>query len=599
MLEEKTETLKAKDSQERNTSSPKSGPKFKPKNLGKEKSFEIKNEEKFYSLPRPHTSLGIHSGDKYGKSLKKQSSIEVSKKEEKRELMITESPQTLPRSFGKQSATKGKIQENKEKSLKTSDPPSSSPEKVDKLSHKRNRVLDNPYKSNPNLSLIEKFESKSNGNKTPEYETSTLGRPKVKKNKLIIDASPVDPNPSSMSFGTGYSKSNQETKVESKTEKKETKRNSISTENKSEVKSNTSSWLDKQKPDTLKQDSKGPPSQINKTIREEQNYSNPPEIRTDSPVWKKTEPEPNETKTSSFPWGKQKPEVLSQGNAGPILDKKPPEPPPKKGIGNDMSASSNTLDKSGGSRRGSTPGSWAGSTPGSSRPGSKPGSRKGSVDQGDSKSAFGATFVKSNPFKLMSFGHAKPADSHKSDSTGSESSKPTTPTKPKGPSLFRRGSDKNKHRKSPTPDKGHRGLFRRGSDKSKKNRSSPNPSSPVSPLTLPSPGEKNKIIKPEVKSKRTPSPKVDIKAAQKRSNEIKDKHVEDSDEGGASPRNESDQLIQSLIRAGQSRASIDTGKSPPPQVPEPRVAAESPPHEVEKHYKNRFAAMMSMWSKPK
>ncbi len=560
LLEENPDTSKTKENQDKGSSSPKAAPRTKRKSLVKEKSFEIKNEDKYYSLPRPHTSLGIHSSDKYGKGLKKQPSIETSKKEEKRELMITESPQTLPRSFGKQSATKVKIQDDKDKATKTSNPSPSSTEKVDKVPHKRN--LDNQYKSNPNLSLIEKFESKSNDSKGPEYETQTLGRPKVKKNKIIVDASPIDPNPPNASFGTGYSKPNQESKNESKTGNKETKRNSISVENK--FKSSIT-----------------------------------PEIRTDSPVWKKAEPQSSETTPTSFSFGKQKSEVIGQGNAGTNLNKKPPESPTKKGVGNDIGPGNN-LDKHGSSRRGSTPGSRAGSTPGSSRPGSKPGSRKGSVDQGDSKSAFGATFVKSNPFKLMSFGHAKPADSHKSDSTGSDSSKPSTPTKPKGPSLFRRGSDKTKNRKSPTPDKGHRGLFRRGSDKSKKNRSSPNPSSPVSPLTLSSSGEKNKMSRPEVKAKRTPSPKVDIKAAQKRSNDTNVKGAEgDSEEGGASPRNESDQLIQSLIRAGQSRASIDTGKNLSHEVPEPKVAAESPPHEVEKHYKNRFAAMMSMWSKPK
>ena len=221
--------------------------------------------------------------------------------------------------------------------------------------------------------------------------------------------------------------------------------------------------------------------------------------------------------------------------------------------------------------------------------GSKSENTKSSVDQNEGKSsAFGATFIKTNPFKLVSFNAAgaenKPSrkiQSPKSDSsenTGeSSSSKPPTPTKQKGFSLFRKGSDKRKDSKSPTPDPKSKGLFRRGSDKNK-NKSAATQSN-----------HKGSVDK-KANSKKPPSPKVDLKAA----------NNADEESISASPRDESDMKILSLIKKGNGATSAGSHLEPPshssasPSVsPSLRRRGEPP----EQQYKSRFAAMKAMWHK--
>ena len=221
--------------------------------------------------------------------------------------------------------------------------------------------------------------------------------------------------------------------------------------------------------------------------------------------------------------------------------------------------------------------------------GSKSENTKSSVDQNESKSsAFGATFIKTNPFKLVSFNAAgaenKPSrniQSPKSDSsenTGeSSSSKPPTPTKQKGFLLFRKGSDKRKDSKSPTPDPKSKGLFRRGSDKNK-NKSAATQSN-----------HKGSVDK-KTNSKKPPSPKVDLKAA----------NSADEESISASPRDESDMKILSLIKKGKGTTSAGSHLEPPSHSSAPPSVSPSlrrrgePP---EQQYKSRFAAMKAMWHK--
>ena len=218
---------------------------------------------------------------------------------------------------------------------------------------------------------------------------------------------------------------------------------------------------------------------------------------------------------------------------------------------------------------------------------SKSDNTKSSVDQNETKSsAFGATFIKTNPFKLVSFNatgtenkSSRNIQSPKSDSfenTG-ESSKPPTPTKQKGFSLFRKGSDKRKDSKSPTPDPKSKGLFRRGSDKNK-NKSAATQSN-----------HKGSADK-KANSKKPPSPKVDLKAA----------NSADVESISASPRDESDMKILSLINKGKGATSTGSHLEPPSKSSIPPSVSPSlrrrgdPP---EQQYKSRFAAMKAMWHK--
>ena len=212
---------------------------------------------------------------------------------------------------------------------------------------------------------------------------------------------------------------------------------------------------------------------------------------------------------------------------------------------------------------------------------------KSSVDQNEAKSsAFGATFIKTNPFKLVSFNAAgtenrpsRTVQSPKSDSSEStsESSKPPTPTKQKGFSLFRKGSDKRKDGKSPTPDPKSKGLFRRGSDKNK-NKSAATQ------------GNQKSSADKKANNKKPPSPKVDLKAA----------NSADVESISASPRDESDMKILSLIKKGKGATSAgshleppSTSSVPPSVSPSQRRKGEPP----EQQYKSRFAAMKAMWHK--
>ena len=221
--------------------------------------------------------------------------------------------------------------------------------------------------------------------------------------------------------------------------------------------------------------------------------------------------------------------------------------------------------------------------------GSKSNNMKSSVDQTEAKSStFGATFIKTNPFKLVSFNAAgaenklsRTVQSPKSDSsesTAGEFSKPPTPTKQKGFSLFRKGSDKRKDNKSPTPDPKSKGLFRRGSDKNK-NKS-----------TTATQGNHKGSADKKTNNKKPPSPIVDLKAA----------NSADVESISASPRDESDMKILSLIKKGKGATSTDSHLEPPststvpPSVsPSLRRRGEPP----EQQYKSRFAAMKAMWHK--
>ena len=270
---------------------------------------------------------------------------------------------------------------------------------------------------------------------------------------------------------------------------------------------------------------------------------------------------------------KQKSEPFTKGASGPNLDKQTSEPvkdskQKQKELPNiDIAPSNSKLDK-----------------------------KKSSVHQNEARSPpFGATFIKTNPFKLVSFNAAgsenKPSNtvqspkSDASESTG-ESSKPPTPTKQKGFSLFRKGSDKRKNTKSPTPDTKGKGLFRRGSDKNK-NKSAASHGNHKGSFGSGSPGESSSSDK-KANSKKPPSPKVDLRAS----------NGADVESVSASPRDESDMKILTLIKKGKgttpagSNLGAPSGAAAPPSI-SPSLRKKNV--EPEQQYKSRFAAMKAMW----
>ncbi len=427
----------------------------------------------------------------------------------------------------------------------------------DKPWKKKNRLSEFPSVSNPNISLFDK----QNGTNSNE---STLERRPVKRNRIMIEP-PLEKLEKVAAAAAAAEAAKMVESGDAKVSVKEpTEKNTVTEISASKASADKITVTKKEKPeikpkpDFLTKRPPKPGESVQTSVTEKSNKAalgkkEKPEVKPKPEFLLKYSGKPNKSAEK-----KSQPENQKSEERLPFVEIYPIGSKPDRGITGNVS-----------------------------------------VGRSDAtSSAFGGTFIKTNPFKLVSFsgGTEKAVDGSKGPipsvnvqlektdppENTSEPSKPPTPTKQKSFSLFRKGSDKHKDRKSPTPDGKAKGLFRRGSDKGK-NKSGGTHANKGGLFGSGSAGERGA----KGGSPKPTNPTINVKAA----------NSADENSASASPRDESDLKILSLIKKSKvGTSAIGTVVGASGEKPK-RANAAKKEAEPEQQYKSRFAAMKAMWHK--